>query len=533
MGVSRRLMLGTLLVAMAAGCPFSFTNDEHCAAQDGDATCAAAGAATPYCALDGCGLYDEATNVSGCVAELPTEMSCYSPCGGKEDANTRSDCSDPQTETTSASSSSGTDGPMSDTVTTEASGTDTDACDCDADTPICADGECVPCSDNQACADADLPGLCDDGRCVECQPTQADTAPDDEQVDGRQAYHLGCSVSAPNCNAGTCVPQCLFHEDCPGSGCDVSRGLCGPVDTRFYVDETAGADDPGRSGSQGSPFATVGFAIERVSESTATGTAIVTVVVSSGSYLGPISTGERAVIIVADPDADRPEFSAPDETDGVDPIFRVDAPNAVLSVSGIRAQDSELVARVASTGLFFADGVEMVDNTSVVRLEGTAGFIRNSLVTGSSEPPFVLAPNGELGVMTTTIVENPATVLFDCADERVPNRISLEYSIAGLFDPLPDGWSVLGPLCNFAPGYPLLTDNAEGVVPGENSFVEGSLFRLDANASEDYWASERPVGCKIGVPIVDSGFRVPCPPERDVDGVLRPEVYWRGFSANP
>ncbi|MGH1340910.1 MAG: hypothetical protein ACRBN8_05130 [Nannocystales bacterium] len=533
MAHSRLLVFGAVLLAMAAGCPFSFTNDDHCAAQAGDATCAAANAATPYCALDGCGLYDEADNISGCVAELPTDLSCYSPCGGKQDANAQSDCDAPATEATSVSSSSDTDTLTSGSASTDASGTETDSCACEGDTPICVDGECVACVDDDACAQAGLPSICDDGRCVECQPMQADIAAEDESIDGRQSYHQGCSISAPNCNTGACVGQCLFHDDCPGSGCDFSTGLCGPLDTRFYVDETAGADDPEASGSQGAPFATVGFAVERVAEASGMGTAIVTVVVSEGNYLGPIETGARTVIVIADPDGDRPQFSAPDETADADPVFVVDADNAVLSLGSVRVANSELVVRVASTGQFFGDGVEMVDNNSAVRLEGAAGFVRNSLVTGSSEPPFVLAPNGELGVITTTIVENAATILFECEDPKEFNRISLAYSIAGQFDPLPKGWSVLSPSCAFAPGYPVIEDNAVEVVPGEDSFATGTLFRLDTNASEAYRADERPEACAEGTPTVDEGFLLPCPPDRDVDGVLRPDAYWRGFSANP
>lgn len=533
MGRSSVLMLGALLVATAAGCPFSFTNDDHCAAQDGDATCAAANGATPYCALDGCGLYDEVDNVSGCVAELPTDLACYSPCGGKQDANARSDCGAPDTETTAATSSSGTDVPTGGSGTTDTSGTDTDTCECDPKTPICVDGECLPCEDDDSCIDQKLPGICDGGRCVECQPTQADTAADDDSTDGRQPYHRGCSVSTPNCSAGVCVGQCLFHEDCPGSGCDFSRGLCGPLDTRFYVDETVGTDDLDTSGSPGSPFATVDYAISRVAEPSNMATAIVTVVVSAGNYSGPIATGSRTVVVVADPDSDRPQFAAPDDNAGVDPVFVVDGADAVLSLAGVRVQDSELVARVVSPGRFFADAVEMVDNLSAVRLEGAAGFVRNSLVTGSSESPFVLAPNGEIGVMTTSVIENTATILFECEDEDEFNRISVAYSIAGQFDALPKGWSVLSPTCGFAPGYPVLEDNAEGMVPGEDSFAPDTLFRLDTNASETYRADERPEACAEGVPTEDAGFLLPCPPDRDVDGVLRPEAYWRGFSANP
>ncbi len=336
-----------------------------------------------------------------------------------------------------------------------------------------------------------------------------------------------------NCSAGACVGQCLFHEDCPGSGCDFSRGLCGPLDTRFYVDETVGTDDRDTSGSPGSPFATVEYAISRVAEPSNMATAIVTVVVLAGNYSGPIATGSRTVIVVADPDGDRPQFSAPDDNTATDPVFVVDGAGAVLSLAGVRVEDSELVAQVVSPGRFFADGVEMVDNLSAVRIEGAAGFVRNSLVTGSSEPPFVLAPNGEIGVITTTIVENTATVLFECEDETQLNRISVAYSIAGQFDALPKGWSVLGPLCEFAPGYPSLEDNAEGMVPGEDSFAPDTLFRLDTNAAEAYRADERPEACAEGTPIEDAGFVLPCPPDRDVDGVLRPEAYWRGFSANP
>ena len=53
MASSRALMIfGVLGLGLAAGCPFSFANEEHCANNDGDSTCAAANPDTPYCALD-------------------------------------------------------------------------------------------------------------------------------------------------------------------------------------------------------------------------------------------------------------------------------------------------------------------------------------------------------------------------------------------------------------------------------------------------------------------------------------------------
>ena len=108
-------------------------------------------------------------------------------------------------------------------------------------TPICHDGDCIPCGSNDQCAARDpaLPICAPDGRCVECLLSHdcvAGTSPICEDETCRACDNatecLGRDQTTPACGpSGACV-ECRSHADCAGTiarpACDSATSTCVP-----------------------------------------------------------------------------------------------------------------------------------------------------------------------------------------------------------------------------------------------------------------------------------------------------------------
>lgn len=540
MGASRRLMLGALLVAMAAGCPFSFTNEDHCAAQDGDASCAGADAARPYCALDGCGLYDEVDNRTGCVAEQPADLSCYSPCGGKQDANARTDCSSPGTDTTESSSTSATDSGTTEAPMTDASSTGTQTCDCEEDMPICEEGECIPCMASETCAAAGLPGLCSEGRCVECVSTLPSAG---------AAAHLGCAgvgAGQPNCVEDVCRPACQFPEDCPGTGCDLRTGLCAPQDAVFYV---APDGDDGNDGSRELPLRTMEEALERLRGDAYPARFGTIALQSNATYEEDIVLVAERVVLrswVSDPPP-RDSTSAPvvvgaagsildpDDPRGVVTLTRSDGGPSTLIISDVDfgLADSDLpFANVGNTCLLVVEASQILNSAGVLRGENVSAAFRNSLIAGSREVPFQTDGSSELVITASTVVNNGTDAWFECS-ETGAYRLEIRESIVGYDDAPAEIGGLIPEACDAAGVAPRNSVIGTEVAPGDFRDAPANDFRLEVLNGDLYFKTDPdfafcPPGAKKQV-----GLVAPCPPELDAEGNVRVGMPgWVGYDAS-
>jgi hypothetical protein len=230
----------------------------HCFNQDGNDFCAEKyGDERRFCGVCDFDIKD------GCTAERPPEASCYAPCGdaktleedpacqGVAEGSSSSDTvssvestvdpsGDPTTEPTGTMTMTGTETEsVTVTVTATDSGPTTggacvtsDECT-DPMNPICEDMACVPCTDvavpDDACAEkgAGTPVCRDDGACVACTPANAGA----------------CEGTTPVCDGATneCGP-CGFHEQCPGTACEIATGACFSDACVVEVDGDDGAD---------------------------------------------------------------------------------------------------------------------------------------------------------------------------------------------------------------------------------------------------------------------------------------------------
>lgn len=496
------------VLGLLGGCPFSFTNEEHCAAQAGDATCASADPSTPYCALDGCGLYDEVQNRSGCVAELPEKMSCYSPCGGKQDANASSDCEAVATGSTSAGST--TSEASGSTTTRGGAETDdatTDGCGCEADAPICVEGECVPCETDAQCGEAfpDEREFCQQPACQACASRQA--------FPGAE-LHAGCGDGLPNCVGGACVPICLVPDDCPVGGCEARAGVCGPSDRIVFVNP-GGSDDA--DGTVSDPVATIGEAITRIPPVTeGLVYSIGTVVLAPGVYTESVAFAGRNLVLRASDPSDPPILRSPDEAPMLTLLRESEESEdqAILSVHGVHFVGSpDVVIQLEFTTALYADDVEMVGNGRGIVSDGGTAIFRNSIIAETTGAPFAATDTSTFAAVQSTLVQNDAAVWFDCTGEGSDTEVTLEDSIVGAYPGGSELVDLVSPECQLAAP-------AERNVSGANVVMSAfrDAYRLDVNPGE---AFELPDAAFCG----DEGTGLPgdsiCRSPRGIDGGMR------------
>lgn len=522
--MERRLLgIATVWLGLIAGCSFSFTNEDHCAARAGDATCAADDPSTPYCALDGCGLYDEVTNRTGCVAEQPIDMACHSPCGGKLDANARTDCE----VATGESTATDTDAPSSTTPTTEASDPDTtDGCACEGDTPICTDGVCVPCMADAECDEWVEDGLvCYEGRCVPCAPMSDPFLP---------SRHKGCSDAAPNCIDDVCAAACLLPEDCDSAvcdpaeaacapqGCDLLRGLCAPRERIFYV-SSVGSDQG--DGSRESPFNSIQRAVDEVPFKTGPNdVSVVAILLAPGVvYEESIVFAGKSVVLRPSGPGGAPVIRSPDES----PVFTLlsssDDSNeqGVLYLDHVRVEGTAgPVALLSPSTRLFADGSEFLDNTEGIRSDGAFAYLRNSIFARTAGAVFTVLSDASLDIEASTIIDNQAALLLDCSGGgNGSTRVGIRDSIVGLVEG-PDFSTMISSECML-----IEANNLLGNVGAENDYRDG--YRLDLSPGEMFMI-DPPELCESGVS-EPPGDQL-CAPRLDIDGKSRAEQHWAGAS---
>lgn len=239
----------SLLVWTLAGCQPTDLNRAHCSLREGDATCAELHDNLPFCNA-GCG---DTPFGDGCVAEVPSPEECYSPCGQGLTAEQLDQCPASASGTAESTTASSTTSDTAATVADDTGSTSTAACagdaECESPTPLCREGQCVPCSlaedPDSACAERfEARPLCVEGRCVQC------TAED----------MSACVETTPVCDdgSGECV-GCSQHEQCPASACNLQVGSCLPEDRVWWVDADALGCLTG-DGSEAAPYCTLAAA---------------------------------------------------------------------------------------------------------------------------------------------------------------------------------------------------------------------------------------------------------------------------------
>src|SRR5262245_6378772 len=103
---TRSLLWVGLCLGFGFGCKPDDSNPDHCLYAQGNQTCAGYdwpdGIERPYC-VDEC--HPQVNEYNGCVEEEPSDLECYSPCGGEQNALEDDSC----LGTADESTDSGTD----------------------------------------------------------------------------------------------------------------------------------------------------------------------------------------------------------------------------------------------------------------------------------------------------------------------------------------------------------------------------------------------------------------------------------------
>jgi hypothetical protein len=92
---------------------------------------------------------------------------------------------------------------------------------CALDEPVCREGSCSVCTDNDECATRLETPLCDPaGACVQC------------------ISNTDCGAQSPVCDAGTCR-TCVNDADCDSGACDDATGMCVLEEDIMYFSATS------------------------------------------------------------------------------------------------------------------------------------------------------------------------------------------------------------------------------------------------------------------------------------------------------
>jgi hypothetical protein len=239
-----------------AACKTSELNSEHCANNEGDATCLSRypDGSRPFCGRGSC--FTEVED--GCVTDRPSEDSCASPCGNQTYADEPDglDCVDGGTATAGDDDGGMTTGPTGDGPGTVGPDTDTDPSGMtegptDGSGTATDDGP-MGCTSDDECTEADAP-FCVEMICSACSATDdpdaacAEKFPETPACSASMCVQCAAGVTGacmgetPICDtdANTCV-ACTAHDQCDGdAACDIETGACFPADAVFWEDGNA------------------------------------------------------------------------------------------------------------------------------------------------------------------------------------------------------------------------------------------------------------------------------------------------------
>lgn len=377
----RNIMITTINLGFLVGLAVGVTgctdvkteaNSSHCAQQDGDATCVQkTNGARPYCAKcgDGSGVND------GCVADVPTDLECYSPCGGMQSFDENSSCVEVGEEGGDGDGDGDGDGGDGD------GDGESMACsgptDCaDEAAPFCNpdSGLCVACDEmadgDGSCAnlDAEMP-VCADGVCAQCD-------------EGKDA---ACMDDTPICKVDTnaCV-ACIEHEHCSeDSACNLDMNTCIEANI-VHVDGSDGVACDLRDGTEPLPYCKLGDAL---SENPAEALIFLHAEAMGAAYQEKITINEGMIVIIGVPDAD-----------GNRPILQgvQDEPALSVGESGMLSLRNVQISKSDGEGLRVM-GKAWVEQSLVIGndgggivVDGGALIVENSFVGGDKKSVFAV-----------------------------------------------------------------------------------------------------------------------------------------------
>ncbi len=380
--------------ASLSACHGSERNPDHCLYNQGNQTCAGYdwpdGIERPYC-VDAC--HPQVDEYNGCVEEEPTDLECYSPCGGEKNALEDDSC----LGTADESTDSGTDTTADDTTTDSETGpgpcmADEDCLDDAA--PFCGDqGECISCTDtpdpDAACAglDGGATPVCDQGSCVQCTAANA----------------VACMGMTPVCDEGTssCV-GCDWHEQCDNA-CHMKEGSCFP-------------DNVFDAGS-GLGFMSLNEAVAEIGMlDLMIGVVIVNDTINVEDYNESVVVpAGMTVAFVAEPGLASP----PDWRGQAAPALTVES-GAVVYVQGVRIFNGTAEGVLVNGGELWVDRSEVANNDGggIVVDGGGSLVLRNSFVGGDvNDQQAIDLVDGTLLVSYSTLASGfGASAALACTD---------------------------------------------------------------------------------------------------------------------
>lgn len=411
-------MLAALLPGLLA-CPFSFPNEQHCTRQGGDSYCAGLDDTGNYCAVDGCGAYDETANVTGCVDAPPTDTDCYRPCGDvgncvlETGSSSSSSTGDPTGSTSLPSTSSTSSTTEEPPTTTEALGCE----GCEEARQLCVDDVCVPCGSDDhdvLCRDQHFElRHCVDGACQQC--IYGDLLPF-EKGGSTAEFDRDCSPEFPSCNidAGVCF-YCESDDECASGGCfgtllstasgSFPTGYCMPPDLVFHVSAARGSLSG--DGTEDNPFANLAQAFAIMNTESPAGL----VHLDGGEYTQPLGLPERHYVMVRGNPADRPVIRGAELATGLNGHLALD--NLVITGNtgpGVQADGGVLRLR----------GVEIVGNAGPA-IAGTRVIIdsANSILAGNGGGALEITTSIAGALVSTTMTNgelDTATPVITCGE---------------------------------------------------------------------------------------------------------------------
>ncbi len=375
--------LGLTFSGMSGGC-IEPTVD-HCLQNGGDDYCAQLYPDwdSAYCGKNCTGSKADEGWHEGCTQELPID--CWY-CDGEN----AGPCSVGEGTDTTDTDTTGTATDTSTTETAEETGPQpcVDSTECtNPDAPFCDDlsGECVGCDGtdepDEACAGLDpSQPICLDGGCVAC--TQEDLS--------------ACGETTPLCDgeSNTCV-GCDDHSQCPQSACNLAEGNC--MTSVVHVDGTEPCADG--DGSEASPFCDLKSAFTAVDDET--------LVILHEIETDPVvylesNTTQLSIAIMAAP-GDAPTITG---SQGV-PALNVSSSSGQLFLRGIAivgAQNNGVGVSV-NGGAAWIEQCRIVNNDGggIVVSGGGSLMVENSFVSGTGDDPALDVTEGNFELVYTTV----------------------------------------------------------------------------------------------------------------------------------